>query len=204
VINLAAGLDTRPYRMDVPPSLQWIEVDLPEITEYKEEVLANDKPKCQLRRVRLDLADRPARRALFAELGGRAKRAVVVSEGLLVYLEEQAAGELARDLADQKTFRRWIGDLASPGLVKMMKKKMGAELERANAPIKWGPEEGPAFFEKHGWKIVEVRSMLHTAAGLKRLPFMMRLVALFPAPPNGRAGKQPWSGAMVLENATPA
>ena len=28
VINLAAGLDTRPYRMQLPASLQWIEVDL--------------------------------------------------------------------------------------------------------------------------------------------------------------------------------
>ena len=31
VANLAAGLDTRPYRMQLPASLKWIEVDLPEI-----------------------------------------------------------------------------------------------------------------------------------------------------------------------------
>src|SRR5205807_9545136 len=31
VVNLAAGLDARPYRMDLPSSLQWIEVDLPGI-----------------------------------------------------------------------------------------------------------------------------------------------------------------------------
>src|SRR5262249_52296461 len=29
VLNLGAGLDTRPYRMDLPPSLRWIEVDFP-------------------------------------------------------------------------------------------------------------------------------------------------------------------------------
>src|SRR4029077_2377624 len=29
VVNLAAGLDARPYRMTLPPSLTWIEVDLP-------------------------------------------------------------------------------------------------------------------------------------------------------------------------------
>src|SRR3989441_5301510 len=28
VVNLAAGLDTRPYRMDLPASLRWVEVDL--------------------------------------------------------------------------------------------------------------------------------------------------------------------------------
>ena len=36
VVNLAAGLDTRPYRMTLPASLQWVEVDLPGILSYKE------------------------------------------------------------------------------------------------------------------------------------------------------------------------
>jgi O-methyltransferase involved in polyketide biosynthesis len=31
VVNLAAGLDTRPYRMALPAARQWIEVDLPSI-----------------------------------------------------------------------------------------------------------------------------------------------------------------------------
>src|SRR6185437_1968271 len=29
VLNLAAGLDTRPYRLDVPASLRWLHVDMP-------------------------------------------------------------------------------------------------------------------------------------------------------------------------------
>src|SRR5580704_10971671 len=52
VVNLAAGLDARPYRMALPPTLKWVEVDLPEILDYKEEILANDKPVCALERVR--------------------------------------------------------------------------------------------------------------------------------------------------------
>src|SRR5471030_1487348 len=35
VVNLAAGLDTRPYRMNLPASLKWVEVDLPGILDYK-------------------------------------------------------------------------------------------------------------------------------------------------------------------------
>src|SRR5580698_5407285 len=31
VLNLAAGLDTRPYRLDLPADLQWIEADLPDL-----------------------------------------------------------------------------------------------------------------------------------------------------------------------------
>ena len=46
VVNLAAGLDARPYRMELPPSLRWVEVDLAEILDYKKEVLAAAKPTC--------------------------------------------------------------------------------------------------------------------------------------------------------------
>jgi methyltransferase (TIGR00027 family) len=52
VVNLAAGLDTRPYRMQLPERLKWVEVDLPEILDYKEELLKAEKPTCTLRRVR--------------------------------------------------------------------------------------------------------------------------------------------------------
>jgi O-methyltransferase involved in polyketide biosynthesis len=37
VLNLGAGLDTRPYRLSLPSSLHWIEVDFPAILNYKEQ-----------------------------------------------------------------------------------------------------------------------------------------------------------------------
>jgi len=54
VVNLAAGLDARPYRMQLPTTLQWLEVDLLDIIDYKEDVLANEKSRCQLERIPLD------------------------------------------------------------------------------------------------------------------------------------------------------
>src|SRR5580698_10987753 len=78
VINLAAGLDTRPYRMELPRSLQWIEVDLPEILAYKEQVLASAEPRCHLERVSLDLSGIEQRRSLFERLGRQAKKIVVM------------------------------------------------------------------------------------------------------------------------------
>src|SRR5438552_10383040 len=49
VLNLACGLDTRPYRMPLPSSLRWVEVDLPELLAYKEGILkaAGAKPVCR-------------------------------------------------------------------------------------------------------------------------------------------------------------
>src|SRR3954471_23306690 len=35
VLNLAAGLDARPYRLPLPRRLKWIDVDLPAMIDYK-------------------------------------------------------------------------------------------------------------------------------------------------------------------------
>jgi methyltransferase (TIGR00027 family) len=196
VINLAAGLDTRPYRLDLPGSLEWVEVDLPEITDYKERILSGEKPCCSLRRVRLDLADVEARRKLFAELGSGARKALVMTEGLLVYLSREQVLELGTDLATQPAFRDWAIDLCSPGLLHMLQKNL-KQLSEAGSPLKFGPEEGPDFFLPTGWKPVEVYSMLKTAAKIKRLPFSFRLLALLPES-NGRQGKRPWGAVCRL------
>jgi len=74
VLNLAAGLDARPYRMDLPSSLQWVEVDLPGIIEEKEKVLNNEAPRCNLIRIKSDLADQKARIELFKKLNSKAEK----------------------------------------------------------------------------------------------------------------------------------
>src|SRR5205807_7608332 len=116
VINLAAGLDTRPYRMALPPSLRWVEVDLPDLLAYKQEVLAGEKPLCALERIALDLSNLDARRQLFNQLGRRARNALILSEGFLIYLSRDEVEALAADLSGVANFRSWSVDMASPAL----------------------------------------------------------------------------------------
>jgi methyltransferase (TIGR00027 family) len=198
VLVLAAGLDARPYRMGLPQSLPWIEVDLPEILDYKEGVLAGEKPRCALRRVRLDLSDREARRALFAELGRQAKTALVVTEGLLIYFTPEQVASLADDLAEVPGFRRWAIDIASPGLRKRLMKQVGGLLAEAKAPFHFSPEEGPAFFTPHGWTPTDVRSVLKWAGKKGRLNPFFHLLSLLPDP-KGRLGERPWAAVCLLE-----
>ena len=197
VINLASGLDARPYRMALPSSLQWTEVDLPAILAYKEEILAGEKPVCALERIRLDLSDASARRALFSQLGRRASKALVISEGLIIYLTSEGVSALALDLANPPSFQRWILDLASPGLLRLLQKNIGGPLGQAGAPLKFGPKEGPPFFARYGWNPIDVRSPLKTAARFKRLSLGMRILALLPES-NGAQGSRPWSGICLL------
>lgn len=190
VINLAAGLDARPYRMGLPPSLQWIEVDLPPMIEYKEEILRGEQPRCSLQRIRLDLSDTAARRELFRELGAKAKKALVVTEGLLIYMSREEVLELGNDLATEPSFSDWIVEVVSPGLLKMAQKKLAA-VEQAGSPFKFAPREGPDFFKACGWTPVEVHSLLKTPAIRKRLPWIGRLAGRLPES-NGRQGMRIW------------
>jgi O-methyltransferase involved in polyketide biosynthesis len=57
VLNLAAGLDTRPYRLDLPSDFPWIKADLPQLFAEKTELLADHTPRCRLTRAAVDLSD---------------------------------------------------------------------------------------------------------------------------------------------------
>lgn len=197
VINLAAGLDARPYRMQLPPTLKWVEVDLPEILAYKEDILRDEKPVCSLERIRLDLSDPLARCDLFAELGRRSQKTLIITEGLLIYLNTDDVAGLAKDLASPPSFQSWILDIASPGLLRLLAKRMAGQLTAA-APFKFAPPEGPNFFIPFGWKPVDVRSLLKGAARLKRLSLLFRIFALFPETEKSRRDR-PWSGMVLLK-----
>ncbi|HMG69439.1 MAG TPA: SAM-dependent methyltransferase [Chitinophagaceae bacterium] len=199
IINLAAGLDARPYRMKLPSSLQWIEVDLPGIISEKEKILDFEKPNCDLRRIQLDLSDEKERLAIFIKLNNEADKALVISEGLMIYLTSEEVGSLATDLSSQKNFRNWLFDMVSPGLLIMARDKMGSALEGSNAEFQFAPEEGEAFFLKYGWKNIESRSKLKTAAAINRLDEEMLKFAAIPEP-EGPKGQFPWSGACLFEN----
>ena len=198
VINLAAGLDTRPFRMDLPPALRWIEVDLPGILEYKEQILGAAVSRCSLERVRLDLSEEGARRALFTRLDASARDTLIVSEGLLIYLSPAQVSSLARDLGAQPTFRHWIIDLSSPGLMKMLARQTGQAIVEAGAPFQFAPFEGPDFFRPLGWTPVRVESLLKAARTQNRLSWFMKLMAALPEG-KARNPNRPWSAIVELK-----
>ena len=197
VANLAAGLDARPYRMQLPPSLKWVEVDLPEILAYKEQLLKTEKPTCLLDRVGADLSDAEIRRSLLSRLAREATNVLVITEGLLIYLRSDQVSALAEDLKRFPAFKRWLLDIVSPGLLRMLQKNTHQQFGSEVAPLQFAPEEGPAFFAQYGWKPLEVYSLLKAASGLKRVSFFMRLLALLPDNPN-HSGSRPWGGTCLI------
>ena len=207
VLNLAAGLDSRPYRLELPASLRWIEVDFPSMLEYKAGVLEPATAKCVIERVPLDLADVPARKELFARLGAQVRSALVITEGLLIYLSADEAGALADDLSSRRSFTYWLTDVASPFVLRIVQRTWGKELRASGTLFKFGPEDAPAFFAAHGWCLKEYHANIIEGQRLHRefpmawlwralLPFMWRQEA------SRRSG--PMAGVLLLENAKSA
>src|SRR5262249_31376063 len=176
--------------------------DLPGILDYKETKLADARSVCRVERVRLDLSDAAARRALFARIGASSKHVVTVTEGLLVYLTREEVGALASDLHANASFRWWIIDIASPDLMRWMQKRYQKSLAAAGAPLKFAPEEGTDFYRPFGWKTVEFRSSLGESRKLRRAPgwsWIIDLIGLFSRERRERMYRM--GGVVLLERA---
>ncbi|MDX2545372.1 SAM-dependent methyltransferase [Streptomyces sp. WI04-05B] len=106
VVLLAAGLDTRAYRLAWPDGVSVFELDLPGVLDFKRRVLAPRaaEPRGDLRAIPADLReDWPTP---LAEAGFRAEEPTAwLLEGLLIYL---SANEVTRLLTT-------IGELSAPG-----------------------------------------------------------------------------------------
>jgi methyltransferase (TIGR00027 family) len=182
VLNLAAGLDARPWRLSLPSTLRWIDVDLPDILQYKTERLGDAKPACRYEAIPADLTDAYRRQALFTQIGSQTQRALVVTEGLLIYLTPEQVSAFAKDLHQPPSFRWWLIDIASPRLLEIMKKYWGRSMQMANAPFQFAPAEGTLFFRPFGWEEAEFHSAVVEASRLHREMrgmWLMRLLMRF-------------------------
>lgn len=200
VLNLAAGLDSRPYRLPLPPSLRWVEMDLPALTAAKTELLKGEKPRCQLERVSVDLSNSSERQRALAEQAGKMKKALVLTEGLLVYLHEAIVSELARDLHGKSPIQYWLCDLATPLIVKRMQKWWGKQMKAANAWVQFAPAEGTKFFEPLGWREKEFHGLFENSLRIARpMPFAWMIkfqMKVFPKHTQKQMAK--WRAGVVL------
>jgi len=159
VVNLAAGLDSRPYRMDLPPSLLWIEGDLPALNAYKANKMEFKVPRCELQRWDVDLSQGWAREQFFEKVSTKVKgrKTLLITEGLLMYLTEKQVIDLTKTINEAPYIQYWTQDFLSARAKDRVMKVWGDDLARA--PFLFASDKGAAYFNEYGWKIVQVRSL---------------------------------------------
>jgi methyltransferase (TIGR00027 family) len=180
VLSVGAGLDTRPWRLDLPAPLRWVEVDLPDMLEYKSAILEHDRPVCQIERLAADLNDTSARAAILAAAGSGP--ALLITEGLLSYLSASTIDNLAAEAAASPSLRCWLLDVATGALSRAVRMTQFSDIEALRAPDNIEGEQILEALSRHGWADVERRT--YAIDGMKALP-PGRLEAMSRARPAG-------------------
>jgi methyltransferase (TIGR00027 family) len=173
VLNLGAGLDTRPYRLDLPANLRWIEVDFPQIIELKEKRLSHEQAKCRLERVALDLSNHSKRQSFFKKISSESKCVLVITEGVLLYLTNEEVASFAQDLLVAPHFQYWIQDYRMGGYGKWLPKPL--KMYFKDAPFQFAPKNWFKFFEELGWVPKEVLTTYDEARRVQR-PMPMKFL----------------------------
>ncbi len=209
VLNLGAGLDARPYRMELPASLRWIEVDYPHVIDLKESRLSGETPGCRLERVRLDLANVEARRSFLDEVAAESKKTLVLTEAVTPYLSDAAVASLGAALRSQDSIRYWVVDYLSPSSYEY-RRRSGMSRALKNAPFLFEPKDYFDFFAGIGWKPKEIRYFAIEAERLHRPPpfplplrLLLRVFGLLASPERRRQMKK-YAGFVLFERVTSA
>ncbi|MEU0588592.1 SAM-dependent methyltransferase [Streptomyces sp. NPDC006132] len=154
VVTLAAGVDGRTVRLDLPAGTRWFEVELPEMTEFKDALVAGSglPVACERRAVAADLReDWPS--ALRAAGFDPGQPTVWLVEGLLMYLADAVGEALLAGLTD----------LSAPGSRLMLEHLKAAMLQEEGRPVRERVEEQGAqwlsarddleqWLGGHGWQ----------------------------------------------------
>lgn len=202
-INLGAGLDSRPYRMNLGHSVNWIEVDFPHIIAYKTETLKNYAPKCNLQTVALDLANREQRISFLSDCAQKYSKIAVLTEGVLPYLTQEQVSELSDDLTTFSSFKYWICEYISPQSYKYLKSPKRMKMMK-NAPFQFYPPDWMYFFKQRGWQLSEEKYFTETSEQLKRptpMPKFFKIIEFFIGPKKAQSFKR-MSGFLLWERSS--
>jgi methyltransferase (TIGR00027 family) len=179
-IIVAAGLDSRAYRLEWPSGATVFEIDLPKVLEFKARVLSEHgrQPKADRRAVAADLrTDWPA--ALLAAGFDSHSPSAWSVEGLLPYLTSAAHEALFAS----------IGELSAPGsrlaigaLGSRLDHEQLAALEEEHPGVNLAgdidfssltyenPMDPAAWLAAHGWAVEPVRNTLELQGGYGLTP----------------------------------
>jgi methyltransferase (TIGR00027 family) len=159
VVLLAAGMDTRAFRLPWPEGVVSYELDRDDVFDLKEPVLQQSgaMPACERRVIRVDLAQDWVPRLIDAGFD-TTKPSAFLTEGLLMYLDSAAAEGVIRGVSSVAADDSWIGldavnaeMLNSPYTTAYMRK-----LADLGSPWLFAMPAPEIFFARQGWQATVV------------------------------------------------
>ncbi len=155
IVILAAGMDTRAYRLSLPKGTRVFELDRQEVLDYKQEKLSKLQPHCARQTLAVDLREEWHNKLLQAGLS-RTEQTLWLVEGLIMYLDKSQVSILFGRLSEIALPNDiLLFDVLSRTLLEAphMKKQLQF-LESIGAPWRFGENEPEKFMEDFRWKAI--------------------------------------------------
>lgn len=155
VVLMAAGLDTRAYRLEWPQTTRLFELDQPQVLAYKERILtaAGAQPACERHTISVDLTG-PWTAALQTAGFDPLQPSVWLLEGFLSYLTPEAELHLLDELTLLAAPSSWLGfdTMNNSALTSPWTRFMIEALEKAGTPFQSALDDPEKTLAEHGWQ----------------------------------------------------
>lgn len=154
VVLIAAGLDTRAFRLNWPEGMCLFELDQAVVLDYKEATLRtiDAQPACERRIIRKDLTQ-PWKAALLECGFDPHERSVWLLEGLLFYLANEGAAQILDTISLLTAPGSWLGCnvINSAMLISPYTKAWVDMQAQSGAPWIGFMDDPEAFLAARGW-----------------------------------------------------
>jgi methyltransferase (TIGR00027 family) len=176
VVFVAAGMDTRPFRLDWPAEAVVYEVDFPALLAEKRRRLTSlrAQPRVTRREVAVDLRQDwlPDLRQAGFDSG---RPTLWIVEGLMFFLTSEQATSLLRVLGSASAPGSWLGaDFVSQVLLRSpFSRRFRRNLEEDGTPWLFGTDEPEEYLASTGWKARDVKEPGEASTGHDDWPFQV-------------------------------
>ena len=181
VLSVGCGLDTRPWRLDLREKLRWIEIDFADVLNYKDRLMAGEAPRCRRERLSLDVNDPAQREIMYGAIGSES--ALMITEGLLLYLPAATVEALADETFNQSFVRHWISDITTSAFSRVL--GGGADtmqpIRHVQASDALNGEQILETIQRRGWTTASKRSYITDVGFVQER--VRRMVGDTPPPP---------------------
>jgi methyltransferase (TIGR00027 family) len=162
VLSVGCGLDTRPWRLELKPTLRWIEVDFADMLDYKDALMSAETPRCRRERITADVNDPAERRRIYAAAG--TAPALMITEGLLMYLPAGTVEALAAESWRESGIAHWISDIMTGAFAKAISMDSNRSVRNVQASDSLTGEQILEAVRRDGWVPAARRSYITDAA----------------------------------------
>ena len=169
VLQVGCGMDSRTFRVNPPPGVEWFDVDYPDVIDLRRQLFPtrDNYPQDRYHMIGAPLDD-----LRWLDEVPRERPGLLIAEGVLHYLSETEVKALLNAVIAHFPVGQMIFDICNSFIVK----RVGSNVGGTGASYKWGLDD-PQDIKQLEPKLELVREIsMHELVGFSRFPLWVRVL----------------------------